>query len=69
MVHLSFQVSVMNEIKTGDKVVDSTGSINSGLPIQVTKIEGSKVTVEFYEGEEAIHRVLVVDLARLHSSN
>ncbi len=52
----------MNNIKTEDKVFDTTGIINKGLPVQVTKIDGDKITVEFFEGDESVHRIIEADL-------
>lgn len=52
----------MSNIQIGDKVFDLTGLINGGMPIQVTKIEDEKITVEYFEGDEKIHKQTIVDI-------
>jgi hypothetical protein len=58
----------MSNIQPGDKVIDKTGAINNRFPVQVTKIDGDIVTVEYYQGSKAVHKVETIDVNNIEKS-
>lgn len=48
-------------------VIDKERILNNGKPMSLTSIEGSVATVEYFEGEDAIHKVEKIDVNRLKS--
>ena len=46
-------------------VFDKEKILNKGLPMNLTKIQGSIATVEYFEGIEGIHKVTDVEIERL----
>lgn len=57
----------MTKLKVGDNVIDKTKQLNKGFPMQISKIENRMAVVEFFEGDEAIHKVfsISIDLLRI----
>lgn len=52
-----------------ENVVDKLKILNKGFPMNLTRIEGRIATVEFFEGPEAIHKVVEIQIDRLENSN
>jgi len=52
-------------VKLPSIVVDKEKILNKGLPINLTKIQGTIATVEYFEGNEGIHKVIEVEIDRI----
>ncbi len=52
----------MTNFKVGDRVIDKTGNLNNGFPMQISKIDNRIAVVEFFEGNESIHKVVSINL-------
>ena len=51
-----------------DRVVDKSRILNNGLSMNLTKVVNSIATVEYFEGDEGIHKVVEVEIDRLAES-
>jgi hypothetical protein len=53
-------------MQPGDKVIDTLKILNNGFPINLTKLIGDVVTVEYFEAEnDGRHVVIEVEKKRL----
>ncbi len=46
-------------------VTDKEKILNKGFRMTLTKVEGTVATVEYFEGNEATHKVVEVSIERL----
>ena len=52
-------------VKLPSIVLDKEKILNKGLPVNLTKIQGTIATVEYFEGNEGIHKVVEVEIDRI----
>lgn len=53
------------EDKIPEIAFDKLKIINKGLPVSITKVTNNIATVEFFEGEEGIHKIIEINVDRL----